>query len=88
MLLQKVKLALRISAPVYDDEINDLIESAKLDLSSTGIKVDEQNALIQRAIIIYCKANFGLENPDFVRYTNAYENLKSKLKLAGEFNGS
>ena len=38
-MLDKVKLALRIKSSAFDDEINELIESAKLDLMRMGLKV-------------------------------------------------
>ena len=71
MILEKVKLALRIRANAYDIDIYDLIESAKLDLSISGVKkIDEEDPLIQQAIKTYCKANFGLDNKDSEKYQN------------------
>lgn len=58
-MLEKVKLALRIKSIKLDDEIIDLIDSAKIDLSISGIKnIKEEDPLIQQAIKLYCKANF------------------------------
>ena len=54
MILEKVKLALRIRSNAYDIDIYDLIESAKLDLSISGVKkIDEEDPLIQQAIKTY-----------------------------------
>ena len=60
-MLEKVKLALRISTDKYDSELNDLIESAKLDLGVAGVVVPQTvDALVTKAIITYCKMSFGL----------------------------
>lgn len=85
-MLDKVKLALRIKSSAFDDEINELIESAKLDLSISGVKTDDlKNPLIIHAIKIYCKANFGLDNKDAEKYYKSYVLLKEHLSLCKEF---
>lgn len=88
-LLDVVKKNIRVTHTALDlDEIIPLIESAKKDLELTGIKkIDESDQLIQRAIILYCKANFGYDNPDSEKFEMKYEKLKGKLSLAGEYNG-
>jgi hypothetical protein len=86
-MLGKVKLALRIKSSVMDTEISDLIEACKLDLSISGIKViNELDPLIQRAIIVYCKANFGLDNKDSDKYQKSYDLLKQSLALCSDYN--
>lgn len=90
-MLNKVKKALRISNAAYDEEIQDLIDSAKSDLALAGVietKVnDEADALIKRAVLIYCKANFGWNNPDSEKLQNSYSMLKAHLVLSSEYNG-
>lgn len=86
-MLEKVKLSLRIKTYKLDDEINDLIEACKIDLSISGVKKTEvTDPIIQRAIILYCKANFGLDNKDSEKYQKSYELLKQSLKLCGDYN--
>lgn len=88
-MLDKVKLALRVSNTVFDDEINDLIDAAKIDLDLGGVSNEallEADALIQRAIIIYAKGNFGMANPDSEKYGEAFENVRMKLALSGKHN--
>ena len=86
-MIDKIKLALRISTDKLDLEINDLIEAAKLDLKISGLKkIDESDPLIQQAIKVYCKANWGLENKDSEKFQNSYENIKNHLALCGEYN--
>ena len=58
-MLEDVKDALRVSGDDLDDEIDGLIDAAKLDLLIAGVRVDDTDPLIKRAVIIYCKAHFG-----------------------------
>ena len=86
-MLEKVKLALRITANVFDDEIKGLIDAAKKDLDISGVaKIEESDALIIRAVILYCKANFGLDNKDSEKYQKSYDLLKQHLSLSGDYN--
>ena len=86
-MLQAIKLALRINSSAFDTEITDLIQSAKLDMKISGIvKIDETDPLIQQAIKIYCKANFGLDNKDSEKYQKSYDMLKQHLALCGDYN--
>lgn len=94
MMLDKVKLALRVSASAFDDEITDLIAAAKADLRLVGVNVPEDeegspegkagDPLIERAIILYAKAEFGF-NDDAERYRNAYDYLKCALSLTADY---
>lgn len=87
-LTYKIKAAMRISSTnaVIIEEINDNIAACKLDLQLGGVvNIDEQDALIIRAITLYCKAEFGYsENSE--RFRQSYEMLKMSLCLAGDYN--
>ena len=86
-MLQKVKLALRIKSNKFDDEIQDLISACKIDLSISGVrKVREDDPIIQRVIILYVKANFGLDNNDSEKYYKSYLLLKQSLSLCSDYN--
>lgn len=86
-MLEKVKLALRIKINSFDNEIEDLIEACKIDLSMSGVKkINENDVIIQRSIIVYCKANFGLDNKDSEKYQKSYDLLKQSLSLCGDYN--
>lgn len=87
MLLEKVRSSLRIKNTKFDDEIEDLINACKVDLSLSGVKkIDAEDVLIQQAIKLYCKANFGLDNKDSEKYRNSYQALKVSLSLCGDYN--
>ena len=81
-MLDKVKMALRISTDAYDDELTDLIKAAELDLGVAGVVVDtEIDELITRAVITYCKCNFGLPE-DADRLKASYDEQKAQLSNA------
>lgn len=86
-MLDKIRKSLRITHNALDDEIQDLIESAILDLQLSGVqKTDSDDPLIIRAVTTYCKANFGFENPDSEKLNQSYTSLKIHLSLAGDYN--
>lgn len=82
-MLDKVRLALRITTDAFDSEIEDLIAAALADLGIAGvINFDAGNdPLLTRAVITYCKANFG--SPDeYDRLKAAYDEQKAQLQMA------
>ena len=81
-MLEKVKVALRISTNAFDGELADLIESAIADLKIAGVTNEEMtDPLIRRAVITFCKLNFG-EPSDYDKLKNAYDEQKAQLKNA------
>lgn len=88
-ILDDVKLALRISNTAFDGEITDLISAARSDLQLSGVLEskanDDTDALIKRAIVVYCKANFGWNNPDAEKLQQSYNMLKMHLSLSQEY---
>lgn len=83
-MLEKVKLALRITTDEFNDELNDLISAALLDLGIAGLtNTDQTDALIIRAVTTFCKMNFG--NPSEVNYDKwktSYDEQKAQLSMA------
>lgn len=85
-LIDDLKLALRISNTAYNTEISDLILAAKADLGICGlVSIADTDALIKRAIILYCKANFGFDNPDASKLQQSYEMLRNHLSLSADY---
>ena len=81
-MLQKVKMALRISTDAFDDELNDLINAAVLDLDIAGVDSDHGvDGIITRAIITYCKCNFG-QPDEYDRLKASYDEQKAQLSMA------
>lgn len=97
MLIDDIKQALRITTYSLNIEVQDLIDSAQADLILSGILkskteqnmdidiINEYDPLIKRAIILYAKANFGLDNTDSEKYQKAYDSLKTHLALSQEY---
>lgn len=90
-MLEDVKTALRVSGDDLNLEIQDLIEAAKADLILSGVhesKVVDTDPLIKRAIIVYCKAHFGYDDPKITeRFEQSYISLKQHLTLSIEYTG-
>lgn len=82
-ILEQVKVNLRIISDKFDEaEIKPLIEAAKEELKAAGVKeMDMQDPLAQRAIVLYCKANFGFAS-DSEKYMAAYEKLRDAMALS------
>ena len=81
-MLEKVKLALRITTTAFDSELTDLIEAAKLDLGIAGVVVPaEIDAIVSTAITTYCKLNFG-EPDEYDRLKRSYDEQKAQLSMA------
>lgn len=87
-MLADVKDALRLSGTDLDIEVQDLIDAAKADLQLSGVPADkivDTDPLIKRAVIVYCKAHFGWDNPEADRFAKSYDMLKMHLTLSAEY---
>ena len=81
-IIDKVRMALRISTTAYDDELTDLIAAAKSDLGIAGVEVPTTlDEICTRAIITYCKVNFGIPE-DADRLKASYDEQKAQLVTA------
>lgn len=81
-LLAKVKTALRIVTEDFDDELTDLISAALKDMNLAGVsETGLTDVLIIRAVITYCKMNFG-EPDQYERLKKSYDEQKAQLGMA------
>lgn len=81
-MLEAVKLALRITTEAFDSELNDLIGAGLIDLNQAGVSnVDTTDPMIKRAVITFCKLNFG-QPDDYDRLKKAYDEQKAQLGMA------
>lgn len=87
-LLDRVKLTLRRTENVYDDEIRSYIDTVADDLKDVGILSFyfdatlsdwEVDTKILQAVRWYCLSVFGLYNADMEKYDKAYRSLKATL---------
>jgi len=92
-LVEELKPILRVTSSDAGiiDEISDLIKSAKMDMKLQNINIDkitddgEMDPLIKRAVILYCKGNFGYDNPDAKSFISSYEKLRDHLSLSTDY---
>lgn len=88
-LLDKVKMACRVTTTAFDTELTDLISAAFADMGITDIRADvltEENItpLVQRAVTTYCRMNFG-QPDDYERLKASYDEQKSQLLMSGDY---
>ena len=84
-MLEKVRLALRITTEAFDAELTDLINAAYLDLGIAGVsETEETDPLIIRAVTTYCRMNFG-EVSDYDRLKASYDEQKAQLSMASNY---
>lgn len=89
-MLDKVKLALALSANTFDTELAELITAAVLDLkiaevNSDAVVSEPTDPLVARAIISYCVYHFELEHGDTDkadRFKAAYDEQKAQMSMA------
>lgn len=85
-VLQKIKLALRLTDSTFDSELNDLISACIADLALCGIDGDTvitttTDPLIIQTIVAYCKWRFGdPQTPE--KWQALYELQKAQLAMA------
>jgi uncharacterized phage protein (predicted DNA packaging) len=88
-LLEKIKLSLRFDDGSLDEDIKDTIDAALADLKLSGVaesKIDETDPLIIRAVKVFCKAEFSIDDKEAARCRNAYDLLKMHLTLSSDYN--
>jgi len=93
-MLDRVKLALLISSEDFDDELEDLIGGAVLDLNIAGVddettvSDDPTDKLVIRAIISYCGYHFELIHGTLDRadaFKKSYDEQKAQLGMATNY---
>jgi len=90
-LLASCRLACRVSSNALDNELEELIDAAFLDLEISGVAdvngqpytVTSADQLVITAVKTYVKLNLGdvLENTEAERLTRSYEMQKATLKM-------
>lgn len=78
-LINKAKMARRISTFAFDDEINDLLDAAAVDLGIAGVIIPpEASVIVERAQITYFLMHFG-EPDEYDRLKKSYDEQKAQL---------
>ena len=89
-LLDDLRIRLRLlGSNLFDNEIQSLIDAAKLDMIQAGVKTtkvnDETDALITSCITDYVKANFGYDKDHAERLSNVYQIKLRKLTILTDY---
>lgn len=78
-LIEKAKMAKRITTDKFDDEVDRLLDAAMLDLGVAGVTLpDSVDALVEQAAITYFVMNFG-EPVNYDRLKRSYDEQKAQL---------
>ena len=86
-MLERVKVANRITTTAYDAELTDMIEEACADLKLkgiTGASAAEGDPNIRRAIVLYCSIHHG-QRDDRDILQKSYDNLKGTLGMSSGY---
>jgi hypothetical protein len=85
-LVEDIKLAVRVASSAYDAELEGHIAASKARLRRGGVSATvvnaEEDPLLIAAITVYCKAMFGLDNPDSEKYMAAFDSMMVVLALS------
>lgn len=91
-LLDDVKAVCRVTSSAYDTEIADLILAAFADIGITDVKAsmlvesDSLNPLVKRAVLTFCRMNFGeVEDGFYDRLKASYDEQKSQMLMSSTF---
>ncbi len=53
-----------------------------------AVAADDSNSTVRLAVKVYCKANFGMDNPDADRLTQSFDDLLTMMRGSSEFGGA
>lgn len=88
-MLNKVKLALRISHNFLDNDIEDTIKTARAELIRSGVSeplaMSEENELVEMAIKTYCQYVYSDDTKKaerfFQSWTYQLDNIRKSVSL-------
>ena len=52
-----------------------------------AVAADDSNSTVRLAVKVYCKATFGMDNPDADRLTQSFDDLLTMMRGSSEFGG-
>lgn len=86
-MLESVKLALRIKTDAFDDELNELIQAAYIDLGIAGVSTTtaaEKDPILSLAVKTFCRMHFG-QPDDYDRLKRSYDEQKAQLSMSSAY---
>lgn len=81
---ESIRKKMRVSHTRMDDEINDNIKAARLDMSRAGINESKDDSLTDKAIELFCKAQFDYLGKG-EQFQRNYEKLRDSMTLAEKY---
>ena len=96
-IIDKVKAACRVTSDAYNGELTDLITAALKDIGITDVLPEmlvvtteggseTLDPLILRAVITYCKMNFGFLSTDqYNKFKASYDEQKAQLLMSSPY---
>lgn len=85
-ILDDIKKSLRITNTANDEDISDVIDACKIDLTLAGIAIaKETDALMKQAIKLYARGYYNYQG-EGERWQKAYSALKDSMALCGDYN--
>lgn len=84
MLIDDVRVALRVTSTMTDPEIRTLIDAAIEDMRRVGVRdellcPESMNSLAKSAVVMYCKAAYGFDNSAASLYMQWYNQTVTSL---------
>lgn len=78
MLIDDVRVALRVTSTMSDVEVQALIDFAIEDMRRVGIRdellePESMDPMARAAVIMFCKANYGFDNSEGSTYQERYK---------------
>lgn len=86
-LLNRAKMARRITTDAFNDEIIALLNTALADLGVAGVEVPEgSDDLISTAAVTYFLAHFGnIPKDEYERHKASYDEQKAQLSMCTDY---
>ena len=81
---EQVRKKMRISHCRMDDDIASDIEAARLDMGRVGVSLEKDDALTDKAVELYCKAQFDYLGKG-EQFRENYERLRDAMSGCGEY---
>lgn len=88
-MLEKVKLALRISHNVLDSDINNTIDTARAELIRSGVSEEKANSndvLVENAIKTYCLFVYTNDDKRAQGFFESWQYQLDNLRKSSEYN--
>lgn len=82
--VEDIRKSLRISHDKLNDDISRTMNACLLDMERVGIQKTKQDALTDRAIILFCRSEFDFQGKG-QQYQQSYEKLRDALSLSGDY---